>query len=103
MECLHCGKKLNVLRQLHGQEFCSAAHRKAYLRKQDDLAVDFLIQSKPRYTRESLPAPDSAPEAELDVIPLPANFVVVHIAPVRVASTPLFTAVCDWTHPHPVL
>src|ERR1700686_1022549 len=98
MECLHCGKKLNVLRQLHGQEFCSAAHRKAYLKKQDDLAVDFLIQSKPRYTRESLPppdsvpAPDSAPEAEADIIPLRANFVAGHIAPARSASTPLFTA-----------
>src|ERR1700730_17561169 len=98
MECLHCGKKLNVLRQLHGQEFCSAAHRKAYLKKQDDLAVDFLIRSKPRYVSQSLPAPDvvpapdSGPVGKPETIPLPANFVAGHIASARVASTPLFTA-----------
>jgi hypothetical protein len=67
MDCLLCGKKLNVLRQLHGEEFCSAAHRKAYQKKQNDSAIDYLIQSKPRYARESLPAV----EPVVDQLPYP--------------------------------
>src|SRR5258708_2809176 len=107
MDCLLCGKKLNVLRQLHGEEFCSAAHRKAYVKKQNDSAVDYLIQSKPRYAGKSRPAvepffnPAPVPEAEPAPIPGRANFVASHIAARRVRPTPAFTATSSGAHGHP--
>jgi hypothetical protein len=43
--CRHCGSKLGLLQRLSKQEFCSAEHRKAYLREQEQLALECLQQS----------------------------------------------------------
>ncbi|HLN02380.1 MAG TPA: hypothetical protein VK335_24045 [Bryobacteraceae bacterium] len=67
MECVHCGKKLSALRKLQDEEFCSAAHRKAYKKKQEELAVDFLRQSKPRRAK---PAPIPPPAAPVEPQPI---------------------------------
>src|SRR5260221_574369 len=61
MECLHCGKKLSVIRKLRDQEFCSAAHRKAYVKKQDAQVLDFLFVPP----GASAAAPPPQPLAEL--------------------------------------
>ena len=58
MECLYCGTKVGVLRKIHDQQFCCAAHRKSYLQKQDEVALDFLLQRKPQYKPTRAPAPD---------------------------------------------
>ncbi len=46
MQCLHCGKKLSLLRKLSDGKFCSDAHREAYHRQQDHLALARLIESQ---------------------------------------------------------
>ena len=81
MECLHCGKKISALRKLQDEEFCSAAHRKAYKQKQEDLAVDFLRQSKPRRAKPAVEQPVAQPApAEPQPILVLAEFLR---APVR--------------------
>lgn len=76
MECLHCGKKISALRKLQDEEFCSAAHRKAYKKKQEELAVDFLRQSKPRRAKPDLsqPAPQRTASASPRPILVQADF-----------------------------
>src|SRR5882672_1461808 len=93
MECLHCGKKLGVLRKLQKNgEFCSAAHRKAYAKKQNDDALDFLMTSKPRLrppvppvTDVELPAP---PAVQPEPVPVLAQFVAEHVAPGFASALP---------------
>jgi hypothetical protein len=70
MECLHCGKKISALRKLQDEEFCSVAHRKAYKKKQEDLAVDFLRQSKPRRVRPEAARPEPPPTAPTEPQPV---------------------------------
>ena len=52
MECAYCGKKIGVLRKLKHAEFCSVAHQKAYMKKQEALALDFLMENKKRPTHK---------------------------------------------------
>lgn len=75
-----------MLRKLQHAEFCSAAHQKAYMKKQEALALDFLMQNKQRRTPEvpqgeTIPAPDRP----LETRPLPpaAEFVVECAMPAR--------------------
>src|SRR5579859_178940 len=91
MECLHCGKKLGVVRKLQKDEFCSAAHRKAYAKKQDDDALDFLMKSKPVLRPPVQPAATSAapPPVEPKPILVVAQFVAVQVAPVLVSALPI--------------
>ena len=88
MECLHCGKKIGVLRKLQDQEFCSAAHRKAYHKKQDELALDFLLRTKPRF--EPIPADRPAPEPQ--TAPIAAGFATESACPSRLTAEPLRNA-----------
>src|SRR5579863_3502702 len=76
MDCLHCGKRISVLRKLKNDEFCSTAHRKAYKKKQEDLAIDFLLQSRPR-SRAKPPAP---PPADPKPILVLAGFIPERVA-----------------------
>ncbi|MBI4909756.1 MAG: hypothetical protein HY820_39425 [Acidobacteria bacterium] len=46
MKCLHCGKKLALLRKLTDREFCSAAHRRVYEQNQDKLALSRLREAQ---------------------------------------------------------
>jgi hypothetical protein len=91
VDCLHCGKKINALRKFHDGEFCSAAHRKAHLKKQNEDAVDFLIQSSPRRRlRAEAGATVGAPalSAEPQPIPVAAGFLAASITPQRLNHAP---------------
>ena len=90
MVCLHCGNKIGVLRKLQDEEFCSAAHRKAYKKKQEDLAVDFLLQSKPRSRAE--PPAKTAQRAEPQPILVLAAFIRESVTARSLALTPLRNA-----------
>ncbi|MBS1825920.1 MAG: hypothetical protein JST93_11410 [Acidobacteria bacterium] len=49
MKCLYCGKRLALLRKLTDSEFCTDAHRHAYHREQEQLALARLSDSaKPK-------------------------------------------------------
>lgn len=61
MRCLHCGKKLSLLRKFAGGQFCSDGHRQAYQRQQDDLALARLIESQTRIVQpKAMAAPPPA-------------------------------------------
>src|SRR5205823_3711816 len=95
MECLFCGKKLGVLRKLQKDEFCSAAHRKAYAQKQNDDALDFLMKSKPVLRSPAQPAPvtESSPAPPVEPKPLLvlAQFVPEGVAPGIASGLPMRT------------
>src|SRR5689334_23690073 len=96
MECLFCGRKLGVLRKLQSDQFCSAAHRKAYAKKQDDDALDFLLKSKPVLRPAAQPAPvaESAAPSPVEPKPLlvPAAFVPESVAPQAASAQPVLSA-----------
>jgi hypothetical protein len=48
MDCLHCGKKLSMVKKLTTGEFCSAAHKKAYLQEQEKFALARLLENQNR-------------------------------------------------------
>ena len=95
MECLHCGKKLGVLRKLKSNEFCSVAHRKAYAKKQNDDALDFLMKSKPalRPPVQSAPVTESSPPQPVEPKQLLvlAQFVPEGVAPAIASGRPMRT------------
>jgi hypothetical protein len=66
MECLHCGKKLGVFRKLSDPEFCSAVHRKAHQKKQQDDALEYLLRHKPGQKAGSRPPHQPEPKPELE-------------------------------------
>ena len=45
MGCLHCGKRLALLRRLSDKEFCTQSHRNAYHLEQQRLAVNRLLEA----------------------------------------------------------
>ena len=55
MRCLHCGKRLSLLRKLSDAEFCSAEHRQEFQQQQSDLALARLIESQNRIDRPRTP------------------------------------------------
>src|SRR5579864_6434050 len=90
MECAYCGKKIGVLRKLQHAEFCSAAHQKAYMKKQEALALDFLMQNKQR-RRPEAPQVETAlaapPRLEPPPLPPAAEFVAECAAPARMQAS----------------
>lgn len=46
MRCLHCGKRLSLLRKFSDGEFCSAEHRSLFERLNNDLGLQRLIASR---------------------------------------------------------
>jgi len=90
MECAHCGKNIGVLRKLKHAKFCSAAHQKAYLKKQEALALDFLLQNRPRsrsQVRPVGPAQAATPAVRAQPLPPAAKFVPEHAAPVHLVAS----------------
>jgi hypothetical protein len=86
MECAYCGKKIGVFRKLQHAEFCSVAHQKEYMKRQEALALDFLMQNKQRRTPEvPLGKTIPAPNRPLETRPLPpvAEFVAECATPAR--------------------
>jgi hypothetical protein len=90
MECAYCGKKIGVLRKLQHAEFCSDAHEKAYKKKQEALALDFLMQNKQRRAPEVPPVETplaATPPVESRPLPPVAGFVAEHAAPARLDAS----------------
>lgn len=52
MRCLHCGKRLSLLRKFSDGEFCSADHRALFERLNNDLGLQRLIASQSGLERE---------------------------------------------------
>ncbi len=46
MRCLHCGRRLPILRKLTSAEFCSDEHGREYGRRQEELALSRLIEQQ---------------------------------------------------------
>ncbi len=64
MDCLHCGKKLSMVKKLTTGEFCSAAHKKAYLQEQEKFALARLLENQNRLGG-GVPTP---PKKDLDQV-----------------------------------
>jgi len=62
MRCLHCGKRLSLLRQLASRQFCCEAHRVQYLQDQESLGLARLIDARRRSSQRAprRPAPRPA-------------------------------------------
>lgn len=84
MKCLYCGKKLPMVKKLTSEEFCSAAHRKAYHDEQEQLALARLLeeQTRPRKGRRPLTA---APDPDA---PRPAEYLSDQILPRHIGASP---------------
>jgi hypothetical protein len=70
MRCLHCGKRLSLLRKLSDGEFCSADHRALFERLNNDLGLQRLIASQSGLDREKpklqkKPARQLSPENQI--------------------------------------
>src|SRR5690242_14663883 len=90
MECAFCGKKIGVLRKLQHAEFCSAAHQEAYKKKQEALALDFLMQNKQRRAPEVAlveVATAAPPPVKSQPLPPVAEFVAECTAPARMQTS----------------
>lgn len=74
MQCLHCGKKLSLLRKLSDGRFCSDAHREEYERLEGDIALARLLGARGARsaTQKDKGAGDraAAPGAVLPMAPL---------------------------------
>lgn len=57
MRCLHCGKRLSLLRKFSDAEFCSDEHRLEFQQQQSDLALARLIEAQNQIKRPKPPAP----------------------------------------------
>lgn len=62
MRCLHCGKKISLLRKLTDEEFCSNAHRAAFRQQQEELAFSRLTESRTRLAPLPEPSAKEAPK-----------------------------------------
>lgn len=94
MRCLHCGKRLSLLRKFSDAEFCSDEHRLEFQQQQSDLALARLIESQNRIQKPLAPAKSLAPPkpsrkkkvAETEpVIPM-ARTVFEHLSPLAARS-----------------
>lgn len=70
MKCLHCGKKLALLRKLTDREFCSESHRRLHEQAQEKLALSRLRDAQKQLAAYSKP---EEPKAGPPVIP-PVDF-----------------------------
>ncbi|WP_321472550.1 hypothetical protein [uncultured Paludibaculum sp.] len=61
MRCLHCGRRLSLLRKFSDGEFCSAEHRQVFQQQQSDLALARLIESQNRITQPPKAKPSPKP------------------------------------------
>lgn len=61
MRCLHCGKRLTLLRKFSDGEFCSAEHRQTFHQQQSDLALARLLESQTRIERPVIAKPAPVP------------------------------------------
>ena len=109
MECAYCGKKIGVLRKLKHAEFCSVVHQKAYMKKQEALALDFLMENKKRPTHKVSQVPPvetalAVPEPpKSQPLPSAAEFAVERAAPARLEASVERIAQPRNLQPQPVL
>lgn len=64
MRCLHCGKRLSLLRKFSDGEFCSAEHRSLFERLNNDLGLQRLFASRGK--ADSGPPASSAQQSRKD-------------------------------------
>lgn len=62
MRCLHCGKRLSLLRKFADAEFCSDEHRQEFQQQQSDLALARLIEAQNRIDRPRPAKPPTPPK-----------------------------------------
>ena len=70
MRCLHCGKRLSLLRKFSDAEFCSDEHRQEFQQQQSDLALARLIEAQNRMGRPRPPKtiPSTKPGRKAKVV-----------------------------------
>src|SRR5688500_195539 len=85
MRCIHCGKRLAVLRKLTDGEFCSSAHRKQFQLEQEQLALARLLETQERLQAERLPR-------ELEVVTQTADYIHKYPAPRSIRMQLRFSA-----------
>jgi hypothetical protein len=78
MLCKHCGKKIPLLKRLSDDEFCSSAHRGAFMQVEQAAAMERLLQHGSKFGRPPEAAPPAAKsrqssksKADRDEIPAP--------------------------------
>ncbi|HLH38333.1 MAG TPA: hypothetical protein VKX39_04225 [Bryobacteraceae bacterium] len=82
MRCLYCGKELALLKRwTGGGEFCSDAHRQQYQEEYNQLALNRLLQAKPRESKPQVDAKASEKPVESKPAPPPEAFRPVSRAP----------------------
>jgi hypothetical protein len=79
MRCLYCGDKISFLKKnLAGGNYCTQAHRKAHLAKQNEQALARLMESKPGPSRRaavtSPPLAQSWLECPWDAVTAPGHW-----------------------------
>jgi hypothetical protein len=48
MQCLHCGRRLSLLRRLSDRGFCSSEHQQRYLQEQETIGLARLLETNRR-------------------------------------------------------
>ncbi len=92
MRCLHCGKRISLLRKLSDSEFCSDDHRQEFRQQQSDLALARLIDAQNRLERaDKERARPAAKSKKQEKAPQEAVFPMAEILrePIRAVATPL--------------
>lgn len=80
MRCLHCGKKISILRRLSDERFCSNEHRAEFERQDGELALGRLLEAQTTHAAVQLPL-EATPEPEPEERPRrhPAAGIVVEL------------------------
>lgn len=87
MNCIYCGKKLPIVKKFTSEEFCSAAHRQAYLHEQEQLSVERLQEDQARQkpVRKQQIVKEKAEDQPAKVV---GQYLTGKIAPRAIASRP---------------
>jgi hypothetical protein len=91
MRCLYCGKSLSLLKKLKHAEFCTPAHRQAYLDQQQQMGLQRLIERQPKKPAQTRAAPtEEAPATKKT--PEMAEFLHLGPAPHLIESAQVLDA-----------
>ncbi|MGD1093764.1 MAG: hypothetical protein ABSB35_17465 [Bryobacteraceae bacterium] len=92
MRCLYCGKELALLKRLTGGgEFCSDAHRHQYQEEYNQLALNRLLQAKPREKQaaEGKTADAKTSESKHPESQAPPSLIPPNLAPPNLTTPPI--------------
>jgi len=88
LNCLHCGKRLTVVKKFTSEEFCSLAHRHAYHTEQEQLALARLVEDQHRRKPARKQPLSRAKEIEQDKAPQICEYTSQQIQPRTLSSGP---------------